>query len=194
MVTTTPETITEKERRYGIGYRPATRANTEVKRLTDEAIFVPEKEEIVIERRISVPKQTEKDPAVKVEPKNEVVTITSLSVKSKVMLGLYVGIALVLSVIVAVTGILIGNSQKEVGALESEIKAVGAIVQVQEAQLEELSSEGYIKEQAEANGMVDTSASGTITLIPIGENESANSSSTNIFDAFCDWFSGVIGG
>ena len=42
MVITTPETITEKERRYGIGYRPATRVSSE-RKLTDESIFVPKR-------------------------------------------------------------------------------------------------------------------------------------------------------
>ena len=194
MVTTTPETITEKERRYGIGYRHISpRVSSEAKKLTDDAVFIPEKEEIVIERRISVPKRTEKAPIAKVEPKDEVVTITSLSVKSKVLLGLYVGIAFVLSVIVAITGIIIGNTQKEVGALESKVKTVGAIVRVQEAQLDELSSDSNIEESAQANGMIDTSVDGTIELIPVGQNETY-SSSTNVFDTFCDWFSGVIGG
>ncbi len=193
MVTTTPETITEKERRYGIGYRPISRVSSETKRLTDESIFTPEKEEIVIERRISVPKHTEKAPTAKVEPKNEVATITSLSIKSKALLGLYVGIAFVLSIIVAITGIIIGNTQKEVGAVESQVKTMSAIVRVQEAQLDELSSDSYIEQSAQANGMVDTSVDGTVTLVPTYESE-AYSSSTNVFDAFCDWFSGVIGG
>ncbi|MBE5732761.1 MAG: hypothetical protein E7353_07000 [Clostridiales bacterium] len=193
MVTTTPETITEKERRYGIGYRPISRVSSETKRLTDESIFTPEKEEIVIERRISVPKHTEKAPTAKVEPKNEVATITSLSIKSKALLGLYVGIAFVLSIIVAITGIIIGNTQKEVGAVESQVKTMSTIVRVQEAQLDELSSDSYIEQSAQANGMVDTSVDGTVTLVPTYENESY-SSSTNVFDAFCDWFSGVIGG
>lgn len=191
MVITTPETITEKERRYGIGYRPATRVSSE-RKLTDESIFVPEKEEVVVERRISAPKK-ESAPVVKAEPKEEVMTITRLSVKSKVLLGMYVAIAFIMSIAVAITGIVLGNTQKAVGALESQVKTASAIVMVQEAQLDELSSDSYAQEQAEANGMVDTSVDGTISLIPVGETESYTSS-TNVFDAFCDWFSGVIGG
>ena len=54
MVTTT-EFVTEKERRYGIGYRPISSVSTG--RFVDDSIFMPEKEEVVIERRISVPEQ-----------------------------------------------------------------------------------------------------------------------------------------
>lgn len=187
---TTPETITEKERRYGIGYRPATRVGG-TKKLDDDKIFIPESEE-VIERRISV---STKDTAVtkKAETKTETVTITGLSVKSKLMLGMYIGIAFILSVIVAVTGIIIGNNQKAVGALENRVKTASSIVKVQQAQLDELSSESAIEKKAEENGLVDSKASGEIVLIPVGKSENY-SSSTNIFDTFCDWFSGIIGG
>lgn len=191
MVTTTPETITEKERRYGIGYRPATRVTTDSKKLTDESIFVPEKEEVV-ERRISVPKKTEA-PEVKTEPKAEIETITGLSVKSKVLLATYMVIAFILSVVVAITGIVIGNSTKTVSALESQVKTVGATVEVQTAQLDELNSDSYVADKAVQNGMVQTEVDGAIVLIPVGNGENY-SSSTNGFDAFCDWFSGVIGG
>ncbi|MBO5223997.1 MAG: hypothetical protein J6C23_05750 [Clostridia bacterium] len=191
MVTITPETINEKERRYGIGYRPVTRSNTEVKRITDESIFVPEKEETV-ERRISVAKKSE-TPVVKAEPKAEIETITGLSVKSKVLLGLYVGIAFILSIIVAVTGIIIGNNVKTVSALESQVKTASAVVGVQNSQLDELESESNIASKATADGMVETEVDGTIVLIPVGQSASY-SSSTNVFDVFCDWFSGVLGG
>jgi cell division protein FtsL len=184
--------MTEKERRYGIGYRPATRVTTESKKLTDESIFVPEKEEVVVERRISVPKKNE-TPEVKTEPKAEIETITGLSVKSKVLLATYMVIAFILSVVVAITGIIIGNSTKTVSALESQVKTASAMVAVQTAQLDELNSDGYVADKASENGMVQTEVDGTIVLIPVGNGETYTSS-TNGFDAFCDWFSGVIGG
>ncbi len=193
MVTTTSETVTEKERRYGIGYRPITRSVPE-RRFTDESIFTPEKEEVVIERRISVPnKKAESATAVKVEQKPEVENITALTVKSKLMLGMYMGIAFIISVIVAITGIVLGNSTKSVAALESQVKTASAIVVTQQAQLDELSSEENITDRATANGMVNTEVDGTITLIPVGEGETYTST-TNFFDSFCDWFSSVIGG
>jgi cell division protein FtsL len=192
MVTTT-EITAEKERRYGIGYRPIAKVSVE-KKYADDTVFVPEKEQPVVERRISVPKQKqEREVEVKQEQKAEVETITGLSVKSKVMLGLYVGIAFVLSIIAAIAGIVIGNSAKTVSALESQVKASSAVVRVQQAQIDELSSDSVIEQKATENGMVNASKSEQIELLVINDNEE-KSSSTNFFDIFCDWFSEIIGG
>jgi hypothetical protein len=109
------------------------------------------------------------------------------------MLGLYVGIAFVLSIIAAIAGIVIGNSAKTVSALESQVKASSAVVRVQQAQIDELSSDSVIEQKATENGMVNASKSEQIELLVINDNEE-KSSSTNFFDIFCDWFSGIIGG
>ena len=192
MVTTT-EIVTEKERRYGIGYRPASKVNAE-KRHVDDSIFVPEKEEVVIERRISIPQpKQERVVEVKQEQKVETETITGLSIKSKVMLSLYVGIAFILSVIAAIAGIVIGNSAKTVSALEGEVRTSAAIVRVQQAQIDELNSESVIEQKATENGMVKTSTYDEIQLLTVNDNEE-QSTTTNFFDIFCDWFSGIIGG
>ena len=191
MVTTT-EIVTEKERRYGIGYRPASKVNVE-KRFVDESIFVPEKEEVVVEKRIFAPHKTENTVQTAVaEKKAEVETITGLSVKSKLVLGLYVGVAFMLSVIATIAGIVIGNNVKTVAALEGQVRTANAIVRVQEAQIDELSSETNIEQRAKESGMVDTKISGEVTLLNLSENEQASNS--NVFDTFCDWFSGIIGG
>ena len=190
MVTTT-EFVTEKERRYGIGYRPI--SNVSTGRFVDDSIFMPEKEEVVIERRISVPEQKiERKVEIKEEKKVENEVETGLSVKSKLLVGLYVCVACILSAVAMVAGIMIGNRATELSALESQVRTANAIVRVQEAQIDELSSVDYIEQKAIENGMVKSSASGEIELLPV--NEDKVETTTNLFDNFCDWVSGVIGG
>ena len=190
MVTTT-EITTEKERRYGIGYRPI--SNISTGRFVDESIFMPEKEEVVIERRISVPEQkVERKIEVKEEKKVENETTTGLSFKSKVLVGFYVVVAFVLSTLAMFAGIVIGNRANELSALESQVRTASAIVRVQEAQIDELSSEDYIEQKAIENGMVKSEAGKEIDLLPTSEDKVEIT--TNFFDIFCDWFSGVIGG
>ena len=189
MVTTT-EFVTEKERRYGIGYRPI--PNVSTGRFVDDSIFMPEKEEVVIERRISVPEQKIERKVEVQEKQVETEVEARLSVKSKLLVGLYVCVACILSAVAMVAGIMIGNRATELTALEGQVRTANAIVRVQEAQIDELSSVDYIEQKAIENGMVKSSASGEIELLSV--NEDKVETTTNLFDTFCDWVSGVIGG
>ncbi len=197
MITTT-ESVTEKERKYyGVGYRAsATRISDKPQtRRVDDSVFIAEDEEV--ERRISAPEaNAEVMPTVRAkkqaveQPKEE---MTQLTLKSKMMLGLYVCVAAVLAIIVAATGIIIGNRSDSVQRLENEVKTLASIVSAQDVQIENLTDEEQIQIKAELSGMVAGANATQIELIELGE-ESSSVAHTNFFDSICDWLSQIVGG
>ena len=192
----TTETTTKKEGRYGIGYKPATRITAESSANVETYIPVSEvkQDEDVIER-IFVPNQpVDTMPTVSKERKPvEQKEVTAISVRNKVMLGVYLMVALVLSVIVAATGIIIGNRSSELASVEGEIKTATAILNVQEAEIADLMSDASVLERAELSGMIKPENVTEVPLIPMN-NATGYVESSNFFDRVCDWVSGVFGG
>ena len=198
MITTT-ESITKNQGRYGIGYRPATRVQVDSPfkpyDVDVESVFKVETENVV--ERVTVPAETETMPVVAKKEKQivkvEEKEVTGLDVKSKVMLGIYMMVALILSIIVATTGILVGNTQAEVNDLSAQVRAVSASISTQSAQITELSSVESVSERAYASGMTEVSDGEAVAFIPMSEAGSYEAS-TNFFDKVCDFVSNLIGG
>lgn len=186
MIATT-ETAKEQDRKYGIGFRHAQRKVNED--YSDETAFASEAE---VERRISIPDER---PVVSQEEQAEKSAqgITSLSIRSKILLGVYMAAAVILSVIVAITGIIIGNKASQVATLENKVRAVSSAVTAQQAQIETLSSDAEVYAKATDAGMSETTYASKLDLaqeIPAAEV----SAHTNFFDGACDWLSNLIGG
>ena len=81
-------------------------------------------------------------------------TKAAIDPKYKVMLTVYVTIALVLAIAVIVTGVYISGAQADAAAVSSLLSQKQAVILDQEATLASLLDEANIMEQAEANGMV----------------------------------------
>lgn len=198
MITTT-ESTTKNQGRYGIGYRPATRVQVDNPfkpyDVDVDAVFNVETENVV--ERVTIPSETESMPVV-VKKEKQVVKVkekevTGLDVKSKVMLGIYMVVTLILSIIVATTGILVGNTQTEVADLTAKVRAVSASISMQSAQIDELSSVESVTERAQADGMREVSGGETIAFIPKSDADEYEAN-TNLFDKVCDFVSSLIGG
>ena len=192
----TTETTTKKEGRYGIGFKPATRITAESNADVETYIPVSEskQDEEVIER-IFVPNQTvETMPTVSKERKPvEQKEITAITMRNKVMLGVYLMIAVVLAVIVAATGIIIGDRSAELASVEGDIKTATVVLNLQEAEIEELMSDASVLERAEMSGMIKPEDITEVPLIPM-DNATGYAQSSNFFDSVCDWISGAFGG
>ena len=192
----TTETTTKKEGRYGIGFKPATRITAESNADVETYIPVSEskQDEEVIER-IFVPNQTvETMPTVSKERKPvEQKEITAITMRNKVMLGVYLMIAVVLAVIVAATGIIIGDRSAELASVEGDIKTATVVLNLQEAEIEELMSDASVLERAEMSGMIKPEDVTEVPLIPM-DNATGYAQSSNFFDSVCDWISGAFGG
>lgn len=185
MIATT-ETAKEQGREYGIGFRHAPRKINE--NFVDESAFVPDEE---IERRISIPDETPKI-AQEVKEEKNVQAFTKLSIRSKILLGVYMASAVILSVIVAITGVIIGNKATQVAAYEGKVAAASAAVATQRAQIQTLSSDAEVYVKATNAGMTETNA----TKVDLVEEDQAKEASahSNFFDGVCDWLSDLIGG
>ena len=198
MITTT-ESTTKNQARYGIGYRPATRVQVDspfkAYDVDVDSIFKVETENVV--ERVTVPVETETMPVVvkkeKQVAKVEEKEVTSLDVKSKVMLGIYMMVALIMSIIVAATGIIVGNTQAQVNDLSAQVRAVSASISVQSAQISDLASAESVSERAVDSGMTEISGGESIAFIPMSDANSYEAS-TNFFDKVCDFVSSIIGG
>lgn len=184
------ETTTEKERRYGIGFR----SKRDESALTDvEHVEVREKKETdrpirVTPRDLTVHK-VEKDTKNEVEVKNA----TGVSLKSKIMLGVYMLVALVLSVIVAISGIALGQNATTISNLDGKIDALTVSINAQTVEMNTLSSESAVLDKATTMGMSESTQANSVTLIPMAE-ETVYTANTNFFDQLCDWLETLIGG
>lgn len=113
--------------------------------------------------------------------------------RTKLILGVYIAIILLLSAVVIATGIILSSSGARVEALESELAARSAVVNAQSEDIARLSDRDNIAGRALNNGMEKYETSESIDLLPMGEPQTYEGI-TNWFDSFCDWVSGVIGG
>lgn len=108
--------------------------------------------------------------------------------KYKVMLTIYVTIALVLAIAVIVTGVYISGAQADAAAVSDMLGQKQATILEQEATLASLLDEENIMEQATANGMVRADGADysidRVEKVDVPETPPL----TNGFDKFCDGF------
>ena len=121
------------------------------------------------------------------------VTRQKMDSRTKLILGVYVSIIALLSALVIATGIFLSSAGARVESLQNEVDARNAIISQQLSDISVLSDENNIAGRAFNNGMDRVDAAEIIELLPIGEAPTYEGT-TNWFDSFCDWLSGVFGG
>jgi len=116
-----------------------------------------------------------------------------METKTKALLAIYMLVVIALAAIVIATGIAINAANSRVVALNNQIAASNEKIIEQNANLEILDSENYIKGSAYENGMVEAQNPIEIELLPV-EEATSYQSSTNWFDKICDFLSNIFGG
>lgn len=113
--------------------------------------------------------------------------------RTKLLLGVYISVIVLLSALVIGTGIYLTTNATKVDALQNELTVKNAYLSEQIAQINVLSDEDVISGKAFANGMEKVTTSEVIELLPM-QDVKTYEGTTNWFDSFCDWLSGVMGG
>lgn len=113
--------------------------------------------------------------------------------RTKLILGIYISIIVLLSALVIGTGIAISSTDSQVKTLENEMTVKNARLVEQLDQISRLSDENSITGRAYNNGMENVESYEEIELLPMGDAQTYKGIS-NWFDSFCDWLSGVFGG
>ena len=113
--------------------------------------------------------------------------------KTKLILGVYLAVILVLSALVIATGVSLSSAGSRVENLQNEIAVRNAVLAEQIDEIARLSDEDAIRGRAYENGMENAQSNGNIELLPMGDAPTYEGT-TNWFDSFCDWLSGVFGG
>ena len=109
------------------------------------------------------------------------------------MLGVYLAVVLLISSLVIATGITLTTKAAKINDLENQVKALNDTISQQVTQMEILSDENALLGRAYENGMTKVTYAEELELLPYDDAEMYQGS-TNWFDSFCDWLSGVIGG
>ncbi len=145
--------------------------------------------------KVKSPSQEEFMPKIREEHKAEEASETRkrLSSKTKVMLGVYLAVVLLISSLVIATGITLTTKAAKINDLENQVKALNDTISQQVTQMEILSDENALLGRAYENGMTKVTYAEELELLPYDDAEMYQGS-TNWFDSFCDWLSGVIGG
>lgn len=116
-----------------------------------------------------------------------------LDTRTKVLLGVYVIIALILAIAVIATGVSISAAEAQSDKLAEQISVNRARIAVQEDSLRELVNDEVIRERAEGLGMVQA----PIAAVTVKNAETVGypeaTPNTDAFDKFCDWMSKVFG-
>lgn len=119
-------------------------------------------------------------------------TRAALDAKYKVMLTIYVTIALVLAIAVIVTGVYISGATADAAAVSGALAQKQAVIAQQETTIAELLDETNIYEQARDNGMV-TAGEAQYTVDRVDKVDVPQTPPlTNGFDEFCDGFGQVL--
>lgn len=119
-------------------------------------------------------------------------TRRGLSSRERIMLCVYVAIALILAVAVIATGVSISAASVQSDALATQIEQNSLVIAAQESELASLYDETNIRERAVDAGMVDAGepAYNAPVADKVGYPEAAPH--TNGFDEFLDWLSHVL--
>ncbi len=137
--------------------------------------------------------RSEKKEEEQIEEKSTTDKVQKMDGKTKLILGIYASVILLLSALVIATGIFLSSADTRVEALQNELAVKNAIVAQQLGEITLLSDEDALTGRAYNSGMEFIQDKGTIDLLPLGEVKTYEGS-TNWFDSFCDWLSGVFGG
>ncbi len=121
------------------------------------------------------------------------VTKQKLDQRTKVILGVYLTIILLLSALVLATGILLSSAGSRVDDLEDELSQKTAAFNTLRGEIDVLSDESNIADRAVGGGMVAIESAKEYDLLPLTD-ASTYPATTNWFDSVCDWLSGVFGG
>ncbi|MBR2967503.1 MAG: hypothetical protein IKC35_01835 [Clostridia bacterium] len=127
------------------------------------------------------------------ETQNATIAKQKLDKRTKLLLGVYLSVIVLLSALVIGTGIYLTSGNARVDALESELSVKSVVLNEQIAEIARLSDEDALFGRAVSNGMQQIDESEIIELLPI-EDVVAYEGTTNWFDSFCDWLNGVVGG
>lgn len=120
-------------------------------------------------------------------------TPRALERKTKMALCIYLATALIIALIVLVTGAAITNTSGEVAMLEQQILAQSNVLSEQDAQITYLSDELTIEQSAGELGMVKGNGATEIEMLSLSEQTNYEAR-TNAFDGFCDFISSIFGG
>lgn len=114
-----------------------------------------------------------------------------LGTRTKVMLAIYVAVAVILAAIVIATGIALSSSTASVASLEAQVAARNATIAEQTSQILALEDDTLLSGMAVEQGMSPVSSVTEFELLPV-EDAPAVTESTNWFDRFCDWLSKIL--
>lgn len=127
------------------------------------------------------------------ETQKVALTKQKLDKRTKLILGVYLSVILLLSALVIGTGIYLTSTNARVDALNGELTVKNVVLNEQIAEIAKLSDEDALYGRATSSGKVEIDESEIIELLPI-ENIEGYEGTTNWFDSFCDWLNGVVGG
>ena len=127
------------------------------------------------------------------ETQKVALTKQKLDKRTKLILGVYLSVILLLSALVIGTGIYLTSTNARVDALNGELTVKNVVLNEQIAEIAKLSDEDALYGRATSSGKVEIDESEIIELLPI-ENIVGYEGTTNWFDSFCDWLYGVVGG
>jgi len=117
----------------------------------------------------------------------------SLDARTKILLCIYVMVALILAIAVIATGVSISHATVETDSIQEQIALKQAVIAEQQATLAGLNDSDAIRGKAIENGMV---AAGNPTYTASATQTFEYPQATpheNGFDEFCDWLSKVVG-
>ena len=120
-------------------------------------------------------------------------TPRALERKTKMALCIYLATALIIALIVLVTGAAITSTNSEVALLEQQVLAQSSVLDQQSAQITYLSDDLTIEQSAGELGMVKSAGATEIDLLSLSEKTNYEAR-TNVFDGFCDFISSIFGG
>ncbi|MBD5132119.1 MAG: hypothetical protein HDT28_05985 [Clostridiales bacterium] len=116
-----------------------------------------------------------------------------ISGKTKIMLCVYVAVAIVLAIAVIATGVSISAASSELSVISESISQNQAVISEQQSTLASLRDDDAIRGKAVESGMIQASVP-AFNVSPTENVEYPEAEPhTNGFDEFCDWLSQIIG-
>ncbi|MBR2970646.1 MAG: hypothetical protein IKC48_02490 [Clostridia bacterium] len=111
----------------------------------------------------------------------------ALDKRTKLILGIYLAIIVLLSSLVIGTGVYLTSHNASVNDLQGELAIKNVVLSEQAAEIASLSDVDAILGRAYASGMEAIEDAEVIKLLPV-EDVAQMEGTTNWFDALCDWF------
>lgn len=145
---------------------------------------------------VQTPTPEEFMPTIRSESKESEAAVEakqSIDSRTKLILGVYASIVLILSALVIATGIYLSSTNARINDLDNELAVKNATITRQLSELNMLSDEDALTGRAFNRGMEKIEDAEVVDLLPMHEAPTYEGT-TNWFDSFCDWLSGVFGG